>query len=320
MSANHEFTFTTEAPPPPAVGSTTSRVPRTPLPILGPVAGVVGIVTAKRANGFYMQDPSPDADDATSEGIFVFTRRRPTVNVGDSVRVSGTVVEFRPGSATSTNLTRHRDHRPHDDRAVDRQPASSDHRDRHRRARPAERVIEDDAPDSVETSGVFDPAADGIDFYESLEAMRVQVNNAVVVGPRNSFGEIFVLADNGAGARHYGPRGGIVIRDLGPNHPATSGRATSTPSAFSSTTSRVSPHRTRTSATASRRRSSASSTTTSATSRSRSPRCSRASTTVSTREITTAPSPNELSVATFNVENLDPAEPQSKFDAWPARS
>jgi hypothetical protein len=30
---------------------------------------------------------------------------------------------------------------------------------------------------------VFDPASDGIDFYESLEAMLVQMNNAVAVGP-----------------------------------------------------------------------------------------------------------------------------------------
>ena len=62
----------------------------------------------------------------------------------------------------------------------------------------------------------FDPAEDGIDFYESLEGMRVQVNNAVVVGPRSGFGEIFVLSDNGANAGVRTARGGIVIRDLGP--------------------------------------------------------------------------------------------------------
>jgi hypothetical protein len=44
-------------------------------------------------------------------------------------------------------------------------------------------VIEDDATGNVETSGVFDPAADGIDFYESLEGMLVQVNDAVATGP-----------------------------------------------------------------------------------------------------------------------------------------
>ena len=34
---------------------------------------------------------------------------------------------------------------------------------------PPTTVIEDDATGDVETSGVFDPASDGIDFYESME-------------------------------------------------------------------------------------------------------------------------------------------------------
>ena len=65
---------------------------------------------------------------------------------------------------------------------------------------PPGEVIEDDATGSVETSGVFDPATDGIDFYESLESMLVQVNNPVATGPRNDFGEISVIGDNGANA------------------------------------------------------------------------------------------------------------------------
>jgi hypothetical protein len=37
------------------------------------VSGVPGVVTALRTNGFYLQDPNPDANDATSEAVFVFT-------------------------------------------------------------------------------------------------------------------------------------------------------------------------------------------------------------------------------------------------------
>jgi predicted extracellular nuclease len=59
---------------------------------------------------------------------------------------------------------------------------------------------------------VFDPAQDGIDFYESLEGMLVQVNNAVAVGPTNNFGEIPVLADNGVNATGRTDRGGILIQ------------------------------------------------------------------------------------------------------------
>jgi hypothetical protein len=73
-------------------------------------------------------------------------------------------------------------------------------------------VIEDDASGSVETSGVFDPATDGIDFYESLEGMRVQVNDALTVGPRNGFGEIPVVGDQSALAGVDSVRGGVLVR------------------------------------------------------------------------------------------------------------
>ncbi len=72
-------------------------------------------------------------------------------------------------------------------------------------------VIDDDATGSVETSGTFDAASDGIDFWESLESMRVRLNDAVAVGPRNSFGEIAVVGDDGANAAIRTTRGGVVI-------------------------------------------------------------------------------------------------------------
>lgn len=177
------------------------------------VAGVSGIVTALRSNGFYMQDPQPDTNDATSEAIFVFTSSAPTVRVGDSVLISGRVGEFRPGGSGGTNnLTTTQLSSP----TISVQSSGN--------ALPSATVIgaggrvpptaiiEDDVTGSVESGGVFDPATDGIDFYESMEAMLVQVNNAVAVGPTSDFGEIPVLADNGAGATVRTTRGGIVIR------------------------------------------------------------------------------------------------------------
>ena len=66
-----------------------------------------GIVTVERSSSFWMQDPTPDSEAATSEGILVFgSGVGALVNVGDQVRVSGRVVEFRPGGASGTdNLT-----------------------------------------------------------------------------------------------------------------------------------------------------------------------------------------------------------------------
>ncbi len=66
------------------------------------VTGVPGTVTAIRAfgsaRGFWVQDPHPDDDPATSEAIFVFTgKETPDVAVGDSVTVTGKVTEYYPG-------------------------------------------------------------------------------------------------------------------------------------------------------------------------------------------------------------------------------
>src|SRR6185295_5904121 len=70
------------------------------------VTNIPGIVIAKRSNGFYMQDASGDGNDATSDGIFVFTSSAPTsVSVGDSVLVGGTVSEFRSSAATNLTVT-----------------------------------------------------------------------------------------------------------------------------------------------------------------------------------------------------------------------
>jgi uncharacterized protein len=54
------------------------------------VSGVPGIVTAKSTTGFWFQDPNPDTDPATDEGLFVYTASAPSVAVGDSVKVNGT--------------------------------------------------------------------------------------------------------------------------------------------------------------------------------------------------------------------------------------
>jgi uncharacterized protein len=266
------------------------------------VFNVAGIVTAKVSNGFYMQDPSPDVDDATSDAVLVFTNSAPTVNVGDAVKVNGNVVEFRPGGSSSTNLTITEISSPTVTVNSSGNPLPATTVIGSGGRVPPTTVIEDDAAGSVETSGTFDPANDGIDFYESLEAMLVQVNNPVVVGPRNNFGEIFVLADDGANAGVRTTRGGIVIRpnDFNPERIQLDDAIAATPMADVGdhfTTAAVgvlnydfgnfeilitSPL-----------------------------------TTVSgglAREVTTPAGANQLAIATFNVENLDPGDGAAKFN------
>jgi predicted extracellular nuclease len=185
-------------------------------PFLGQdVSGVEGVVTVERASSFWMQDPTPDTDEATSDGILVFgSGLGALVNVGDQVSVSGRVTEFRPGGESTDNLTTTEITTPGLNVAVlsSGNPLPAPTVVGAGGRLPPSAVIEDDATGSVETSGIFDPAADGIDFYESLEGMRVQVNQALAVGPRNGFGEIPVVGDQSALAGVDSVRGGVLVR------------------------------------------------------------------------------------------------------------
>jgi predicted extracellular nuclease len=225
MSADHTFSFSTEALSL-QVGEVQGASHTSPYS--GRAVDVEGVVIAERGSNVWLQDPTPDADTATSEGILVFgSVVANAVVVGDLVRVHGTVTEFRPGctpscaitSSAFDNLTITEIASPGLSATVlssgNELPAATVIGAGGRM--PPTEVIEDDsATGNVETSNTFDPSSDGIDFYETLESMLVQVNNPVVVGPRNSFGEILVLADDGAGATVRTTRGGIVIRDVDP--------------------------------------------------------------------------------------------------------
>jgi predicted extracellular nuclease len=260
-----------------------------------------GIVSATSRIGFYLQDPNPDANVATSEGIFVFTSSAPTVSVGDSLQARGTVSEFRPGGASSTNLTTTELVSPtigvlsSGNALPDATVLGTGGRV------PPAAVIEDDATGDVETSGSFDPASDGIDFYESLEGMRVQVNDAVAVGPTTSFGEIPVLGDDGANAGVRTARGGVVIRanDFNPERIILDDTLARTPLvnvgdhfedplvgvldySFANFKLNVTSTPTRVDESLA-------------------------------REVTQNPSDRQIAVATYNVENLDPTDPADAF-------
>lgn len=166
-----------------------------------------GIVTAVTGNGFYVQDASGDGDDRTSDAVFVFTGSTPTVAVGDAVEIAGTVAEFTPGGASSRNLSTTEIVSP----AITVTSSGN--------ALPAATIIgasgRTPPTSSIDSDNfaVFNPEVDGIDFYESLEGMRVTLSGAQAVAPTNNFGEIFAVADGGAGATGMNSRGGITIAD-----------------------------------------------------------------------------------------------------------
>jgi 2',3'-cyclic-nucleotide 2'-phosphodiesterase (5'-nucleotidase family)/predicted extracellular nuclease len=183
-------------------------------PLVGQaVTAVPGIVTAVDSNGFYLQDPTPDDNDATSEAIFVFTSSTPTVKVGDQVTVTGTVSEFTPGGTSTGNLsTTQIGGNPTVTVLSSNNPLPNAIILGAGGRVPPTQVIDNDPLSS------FDPNTDGIDFYESLEGMRVTIKDAVAVSSTNRFGEIYTVADNGVGATGLSERGtlNISLTDFNP--------------------------------------------------------------------------------------------------------
>ena len=263
------------------------------------VANVTGVVTAKSGNGFWFQDPQPDADPATSEGMLVFTSSAPTVNVGDAVTVKGTVAEFRPGGSGGTdNLTTTEITNPTITvTGTASVPAPTIVGPGGRV--PPSTVIDDDSNGDVETTGTFEPATDGLDFWESLEGMWLGINQPQVTGPTSSFRELSVVP---AGSSVRTVRGGIVLQkaDSNPERVLLDDVLAPIPDAktgdklagvvagvldYSFGNFKYLPTQTPTVVDGGVK-----------------------------REATTRSSPLQVSVATFNVENLDPSDGAAKFD------
>ncbi|MFC8584447.1 endonuclease/exonuclease/phosphatase family protein [Streptomyces sp. NPDC057217] len=279
-------------------------------PLVGQqVTGVTGIVTGVRtygSRGFWIQDPTPDANPATSEGLFVFTGSVPTVAVGDAVSVNGTVTEYVPGGLASGNQSLTQLSKPVVTVVSQGNPV------------PAPVTISSwSVPDAYAPAG--DPAADGsingltlkprkyaLDYYESLEGTNVRIGTSRVVGATDPYAELWVTVKpwenaNRRGGTVYGSyedqnTGRLQVQSLVPtaqqpfpeaNVGDVLAGATEGPLDFNQYGGYTLTART-------------------------------LGTVVDRglkRETTDRQHRNELAVATYNVENLDPADPQEKFDA-----
>ncbi|WP_319546352.1 endonuclease/exonuclease/phosphatase family protein [Ruegeria conchae] len=176
--------------------------------VFGDLVSTSGIVTAVDSNGFYLQDPDGDGDDATSDAIFVFTGSSPTVSVGDAVSVGGTVAEFFPGGTGSGNLSSTQLTNVFDlevqssgNTLPDAVMIGND---------PGERAVPNQSIDD-DAFASFEPIQDGIDFFESLEGMRVTATDLQAVSGTSRFGEIFAVTDQGSGATGLSERGTLNI-------------------------------------------------------------------------------------------------------------
>ncbi|MFF6882509.1 endonuclease/exonuclease/phosphatase family protein [Streptomyces sp. NPDC012421] len=274
------------------------------------VTGVTGVVTGVRtygsSRGFWMQDPQGDGDPATSEGLFVFTGSAPTVAVGDAVSVDGTVTEYVPGGLNSGNQSLTQLSRP-------KVTVVSQGN-----ALPAPVTIAPwSVPDAYAPEG--DPANGGsinalplkprayaLDYYESLEGTNVRVSSSRVVGATDPYSELWVTVKpwenrNRRGGAVYGSyesqnTGRLQIQSLVPTAQQPFPKANVGDWLVGSTEGPLDFNQfggytltARTLGTVEDRG--------------------------LEREVTRKQHKNELAVATYNVENLDPSDPQEKFDA-----
>ena len=175
-------------------------------PFAGQTVTTQGVVTALAFNGYYVQTPDSRSDDdpATSDGLFVF-HFGSGVSVGDEVELTDTVTEFIPGGADTGNLSTTQMSFPQLTVLSTGNPLPTPTIiGTSGRIPPNEIVISDDElPVNLQNvPGLFDPANDGIDFYESMEGMLVTVEDPVAVSATRTFNsfssELFTLPNNGA--------------------------------------------------------------------------------------------------------------------------
>ena len=189
-------------------------------PLEGETIGMVsGIVTAVDGDGFYLQSLVPDDDERTSEAIYVDLQTYVNIKRGDLALVEdGWVREWNPAglgenSLTITTLVANKvsilkQNQPLPEPIVLGEGG---------RTIPNQ-IIENDVDGYMgQSEEPIDPQEDGMDFFESLEGMLVQINDAVAVSTRNSYNEVTVVADNGLNAGISSAEGVLILREDDPN-------------------------------------------------------------------------------------------------------
>jgi uncharacterized protein len=181
------------------------------------VSGVPGIVTEVTSDEFFIQAPEPVGRTPFKQAITVFTGKKPAVAAGDSVTVAGTVSEFFPDQSDTPSALPVAEI---DDPVVTVVSAGN--------PLPAPVVIGSSGvlppaqniftplhstSTDVDTVTSFRPFARALDFYQGLDSTLVEIQEPVAVGPQNG-GSFAVAPDNGAGAGLRTAAGGLA--DFGP--------------------------------------------------------------------------------------------------------
>ena len=206
----------------------------------GQQVSVRGIVTAidnvgveggsNNAVGYWIQDAVGDGDYRTSDAVFVFLGTGATaaanfpanIVIGAEVQLTATVNEFtRVASelsttqlnpvAGTTQVLSLNNALPEAVRIGDVNDLATG-----LQRKPALVSLGDDDGDTTPPGGVYDPVNQGADFWESLEGMRVTLEDVRITSPfRSNFDEQFATPNVGANPS-ANDRGGLVISDTTP--------------------------------------------------------------------------------------------------------
>jgi predicted extracellular nuclease len=156
------------------------------------------------ATVLWIQAADSDGDLASADGLVVNLKNAtapPGIAPGDHVLTTGRVSESgRTGELTVTRIV---------DAEIQIEASNQPLPlpiviGREGRSPPTGHVDDDGLSD-------FEPDEDAIDFYESLEGMRIALQDPVVVGASSRYGEITVVADRGATSQIRSSRGGLLI-------------------------------------------------------------------------------------------------------------
>ncbi len=172
------------------------------------VDSVRGIVTAKWKNRqgvehAWLESKNVDDDPRSSEGVFIILPDLEKVSVGDEILVFGRVEErgFK-GELTTTQIS-----------VFSYEVVSSGNElpapvilGTAGRSAPKNHIDNDGL-------GIFEPGDDAIDFFESIEGMRVQIDHPVVVGPTTKYGSMVVLPDRGRASGLRSQSGGLIAHN-----------------------------------------------------------------------------------------------------------
>ena len=181
-------------------------------PYDGDVVVTQGVVTAITPDGFFLQDPVGDGDPATSDGLFVSAPSDWDVRPGDAVEVDGVAREWLPGDdpdnltlteIDATGVVMLGRNRPLPARVVIGSAGGAAGR------LPPRHVIDDDG------LADYQPASDGLDFYESLEAMRVEIEDTRATSAADRYGDVWVVPSRATDGMNA--RGGVAAQALDAN-------------------------------------------------------------------------------------------------------